>query len=343
MFRKILPFIEIKLVNNNIDYDFENYTDLKEANDIRRINDIFEIIFNSNDNKEIKEFILNTSICPKFEGCSSLLYIPKTKTIRCASCNNGYVLDSENNICKKINYDINCNLENIGTKTNPIYSCKSCYDDKQILIQYENGVKECFYHFELPDEDEICIEGKATSEYIKPLYNCTTCLYGFIPVYSKFFQRIICKENNQESDPTNDVSFDKLDGIVYIEAKNGLYDKNYFTPDGQRCFYMPGCKGEYSFSIDINNMLKCESGCIDGYIESFKGICQKCENVNYGCTKCHYENNNYPSDYSGIKKQRRFQCDICEEGYILNDEGKCKSCSEFYNGCEKCSKDETKN
>ena len=350
--KKEYPLIYIKLLNGNIDYDFDNYADLKETDDIRGLSDLIgnDFNFNSINNKEMKEFILNTPICQNFEGCSRLIYIPKTKTIHCLECFSRYILDPKNNICKRIDYDINCNLENIGTKTNPKYSCKSCYYDTAILIQYENGVKECFNHFELPDEDEICIEGKATSEYIKPLYNCTSCLYGFVPIYSKFYQRIICKENNQESDPTNDVSSDLIEGINYIRAKNGLCDKNYFTPDGQRCFKcdneligMPGCKGECSFSIDINNMLKCESGCKDGYIESFKGMCQECKVVNNGCTKCHYENNNYPSDYLGIKRKRRFQCDICEEGYVLNEEGKCKICSELFNGCEKCSKDEKTN
>ena len=40
---KNYPFIGIKFVDNNIDYDFENYADIKETDDIRYINYISEL------------------------------------------------------------------------------------------------------------------------------------------------------------------------------------------------------------------------------------------------------------------------------------------------------------
>ena len=44
---------------------------------------------------------------------------------------------------------------------------------------------------------------------------------------------------------------------------------------------------------------------------SSKGICKKCEEINQGCLDCHYDNN-YPEDYKGLKRKRRFICDKCE-------------------------------
>ena len=100
---------------------------------------------------------------------------------------------------------------------------------------------------------------------------------------------------------------------------------------------MPGCKGECSFSTDRYNMISCESECKEGYIESSKGICKTCNLINEGCKQCHYEND-YPIDYIGIKKSRRFQCDYCDEGYLLTKEGKCITCQYLFWRCEECEK-----
>ena len=80
-------------------------------------------------------------------------------------------------------------------------------------------------------------------------------------------------------------------------------------------------------------MIKCESECKNGYIEISEGICELCSNVNNGCYECHYENE-YPSNYFGIKRKRRFVCDYCESDYIKKDE-KCFHCSSI-SMCEKC-------
>ena len=64
---------------------------------------------------------------------------------------------------------------------------------------------------------------------------------------------------------------------------------------------MPGCKGSCSFSLDRNDILKCEEECNKGYIEVSEGVCESCDSVNHGCYECHYENE-YPADYLGIKR-----------------------------------------
>jgi hypothetical protein len=52
--------------------------------------------------------------------------------------------------------------------------------------------------------------------------------------------------------------------------------------------------------------------------------------------ECHYDEQ-YPENYKGLKRKRRFVCDQCEEGYILSADGTCHTCYDFgLNNCEKC-------
>ena len=103
---------------------------------------------------------------------------------------------------------------------------------------------------------------------------------------------------------------------------------------------MEGCKGTCSFSLKRDKNILCEGGCKDDYIESSKGVCEKCENVNEGCYQCHYENN-YPADFTGIKRERRFHCDYCKDGYIKSPNGKCLTCKNYdLNYCDQCQKDD---
>jgi len=90
---------------------------------------------------------------------------------------------------------------------------------------------------------------------------------------------------------------------------------------------MSGCKGAYTFSMNRDNYLECkENGCKSGYIEISKDICKK----------CHYDNN-YPNDYKGLKRKRRFVCDQFEEGYILLANGTWHTCKELgLKDCEIC-------
>ena len=97
---------------------------------------------------------------------------------------------------------------------------------------------------------------------------------------------------------------------------------------------MLGCKSQCSFSLERNNALKCLDGCIEGYIEDPEGICRNCYLINPGCEKCHYEE--YPSDYFGIKRKRKFVCDSCDSDYYLLKDDKCTPCNFIENNCNKC-------
>lgn len=72
---------------------------------------------------------------------------------------------------------------------------------------------------------------------------------------------------------------------------------------------------------------------------------QKCETINEGCLECSYDEDikNYPENYYGIKRKRRFLCKNCAVGYKEYN-GWCFSCSSLFSHCEDCEEDiNTKN
>ena len=141
--------------------------------------------------------ILNNKLCINrpsnseyLKNCQSVEYIEESNIYKCKSCEYDYILDNKTNTCYfnntyiKDNY--NCIIENIGTNTNPIYSCSKCYKDNYLLISSENNIKFCLY----PQEElQYCKEIIANTTYINPIYNCTSCLLNHIPYDSKFFER----------------------------------------------------------------------------------------------------------------------------------------------------------
>ena len=83
-----------------------------------------------------------------------------------------------------------------------------------------------------------------------------------------------------------------------------------FSHDRKKCYRcddqnigMPGCKGACNFSTKRNDIIICEDGCKKGFIEVKKGICQTCNIANHGCYECHYEDDDYPANYTKIKRR----------------------------------------
>ena len=288
------------------------------------------------------------------KNCRKAYYFPENDTSICIDCKNKndedeieYILDN-NHICQEKNYDP-CPIENIGTETSPEYRCIKPYDNYQTfaLITNENGEKE--YIDKDNNEDLIgCVEATADTLYINSKYNCTKCSRMYIPYYSKFYDRIICQNINSKILKEKEFDIDIYNSIEEtVKAINGTCEKNYmYTPDGENCYKcdnklkgMPGCKGKCNFSWKRNDSIKCEDGCKNGYIESSEGICSLCNDINKGCHECHYENN-YPLNYKGIKRKRRFVCDYCEEGYTQSNSGECLKCNSLGLGpCNKCKLD----
>ena len=287
-----------------------------------------------------------------FQFCDRVQYDEKTNSYKCSRCYyDYYVLDIKNNRCKYIyddyddNYeDYNCNIKNIGNYTNSIYSCTEKKNDNFLLTTTENNIKYCLY--KQNEEIKYCTEANINTTYINAVFDCTNCSLNFLPYYSKFFERKICQNIFDKIIKEKNISFSIFDDFDSVNmTKEGICPKNYFSPDGQKCYQcndpnigMPGCKGSCSFSLKRNDIIKCEGECDNGYIESREGICEKCENIVNGCSKCHYEQE-YPSDYLGIKRKNRFVCDSCQSGYMASGE-ECLKCSNYGLGnCEECKVD----
>jgi len=362
------PFIYLKFINDSIDYNFEYYHNISniDYDNLKSIDNILNDFNIINDN-ELKEFVLNHSICyipdnktinNTFEGCSRLLYIPKTKLFQCLECRYNYKMDYENNKCNYIGYTEYCDYENLGSETNPIYTCKKCNYDYLTLVTFKNGIKDCLYS----DEDislENCIEANASTTYLYPVFSCTKCIDNYTPFYSEFYQKIICQNNKDEIKENNTTNLTIFENITKFPVnKDGNCEENYFTPDNKSCYHcnaedigMPGCKGKCSFSLKRNDIILCESGCEDGYLEVSKGICEKCSNLNSGCNKCHYEKKNYSLDYPYLPyyfyyfEMLVFVCDKCGTKLeLLKDGLDCDKCKKVGNKedekCNQCLKND---
>ena len=124
--------------------------------------------------------------------CRIAEYIETNDTYICISCVEGYSLDNETNTCKqsiqvKMNlrpgFD-NCYARNIGTYSNPIYSCMYCYYSNYILATTETGANFC-----VQKEGELkgCTRAYVNTTYLNNVYNCTSCIDDYIPYYNIFF------------------------------------------------------------------------------------------------------------------------------------------------------------
>jgi len=222
--------------------------------------------------------------------------------------------------------------------------CNSHFSLDSILVK-EGNVSFCApsFSFELSN----CLSVDVDTTYYDNNYNCTSCLNNHFPHYSKIFDKYICLDinetfQNMNDDLDSDLDTDLDDDDYYkdydkIEAIKGECPNNtFFTLDGKYCYKCKemGCKSQCTISLKGINIVKCLDGCQDGYIEKSKGICIKCDLASTGCNKCHYENE-YPTNYFGIKRKRKFICDNCSTYYAKIEE-KCTRCNYIDNHCEEC-------
>ena len=275
--------------------------------------------------------------------CRKAYYYPNNNTYQCEYCDYDYIMDEDTHLCYK-NDDELCTIGNIGTELMPRYGCIEYFYRKNefTLVTYENGEKE----YIIANGDLTgCVEAKVNTRFINSKYNCTKCSLMYTPYYSKFFDRMICQNIKAKIIKENEIDSELFKEVKEsVKAIDGKCEKDYlFTPDGQNCYRcddqlvgMPGCKGACTFSLKRNKVLKCEGECKTGYIESSEGTCSPCSDISKGCLECHY-NDEYPTGYKGIKRQRRIVCDYCEAGYIQSLSGECLDCGDFgLNNCNKC-------
>ena len=299
----------------------------------------------------------------KLTNCFIAKYFANEDKYLCYLCQNGFFLNEETNQCIEYDEKYNCEYENLGNETNPIYSCKKCKPNKTYSIDYyysnylqflnkdeiddyssdylllrEGNINFCIY----PDSNlQNCLNGIIDTTYINNKYNCTSCKKYHLPYYSQYYERIICQSILNEIKTSQNINLNNYLNYNVSETINGECPNNtLFTPDGKYCYKcnssigMPGCNSQCSFSLKKNDIIKCLDGCREGYIESSEGICQKCSDVNDGCTKCYY--GEYPINYFGIKRKRKFVCSICNSNFYILKDDKCIKCDKIQKGCVKC-------
>ena len=336
------PFIYLLLENNSMDNNIDNYYNISYINNNMKI--LYLFLYADNIEETIKNFTLDNQIClnisknnlrEKYSHCERVIYNPINDSFDCFKCEYNYNFSSENKTCfpkeEEVDYDIYCSDETNGISSNLERACNKCHNYDETLVTYESGNKTCISNEKAL---ENCITANATSNYIKNLYNCTSCRDDHILYYSKYYGRYMCHNVFEKIIKSKNISLDKFKGEESITTgENG-----YFTPDGKKYYKcdneivgMPGCKGNCSFSDSRENTILCLDGCKEGYIESSPNICEACDSINAGCYQCHYENS-YPENYSGIKRERRFICDYCKDGYIRSEDEKCISYRE--EGCK---------
>jgi len=298
------------------------------------------------------------------KNCDKAYYFPDNNSYICTDCRYGYTLDNNTHLCivklkendynPTYNQEYYCTVVNKGSEENPSYSCLNYWNDniQFTLVTYESGQTE---FLAAKNELEGCISANANTTYNKTSFNCNKCYYGYALYYSKFFGRYICQNIKggviRKKEISEDIEeiYQKIDEKVNA-TEDKTCDKDYlFTPDGKYCYKCdnenignPGCKGGCTYSLERNDIIKCQGECKAGYIEVSEGVCASCNSINEGCYECHYETE-YPSNFTGIKRKRRFFCDYCLEGYLKSPYDTCISCEDDLDldYCNRCKIDLT--
>lgn len=306
------------------------------------------------ENDELKACFNHSKIGESFHNnlkyCRYANYTPKSGDYFCQGCQDGYILNNSTNICEKAkkedkekendfyynNNNFYCNISINETGILSKYFCRKWdyYYGELVfftLVTFENNQKK---FIEMNGELEGCEEATGDTTYIKTKYDCTKCSYGYALYYSRFFGRYICQNMKMKITRKQEISLEDYEDDIIVPTNNEtkLCDKEYlFTPDGENCYRCdaegignPGCKGNCSYSLERNNIIKCEGECKTGYIESSQGVCSPCDMISKGCHECHYENNEENiTDDLGIIRKRNFVCDYCQEGYFNSPSGGC--------------------
>ena len=285
-------------------------------------------------------YILDNGYCykkatnPFLDYCLLLSY--NNGFYSCLSCSSNRAsvyLDSDK-ACENKYYDCT-SFENIGSKINPIYSCKYCSSGDTTII-YENNVKDCLYNI----LQKRCNTAKVDTYYYTNRYSCLECRSMYFLSYSDYYEDKVCKYI-YEDEPANNISL--YDSDVGTPTTNGKCSDKYFTRNGKVCIKcddedkgMPGCGGKCSFKLNRENQLQCEAGkCKENYFETLPGKCALCSSAISYCEKCEYTLNEETTPKFRPIRKRRLICNKCSEGLFLSN-GECLSCSQMIPGCNNC-------
>jgi len=281
------------------------FVDYKDKNDeIKNILQNNDISLESLE-EDIRDIIENGDLCInnideniELRKCLEVEYI-SNNDYKCSKCINGYQLDNSNNHCIQIN--------EIEVKE---LSKKEC-NSNTIVIKAENDT----FCEEPIGKLEGCSNGtKAITKYVNTIYNCYNCSLNYMPSFNYFENRWKCgRAGERPFEIAQELPSDAYKGIDRDNSTiNGTCSiQEAFSPNGIDCYRcnndkvgMPGCKGSCSYALDRVHIIECEGECLSGYIETSKGVCELCEEINKGCLNCIY-NKSYPAGFSGIKRENR--------------------------------------
>ena len=321
-------FDDCEKMCNNMNYAWVDYKFYSET--------IVNILKNKTNidyqlNQEIQIIIDNGDLClnnienNQFRKCSKVEYNINTKTYKCSQCIKNYDFKDSNGKCIQI-------IEFEEEDTN-------ICNNETILVNAEKGS----FCSKPIGELEGCINAVADTSYFYTKYNCTKCSFNYLLYYSHFYKRNLCVGIKGKIEISKEIPSNSFDGIEGYKTTGGKCKEGAFTPDGIHCYKcnnkyvgMAGCQGSCTYSLQRNQIIECQGNCSTNYLETSKGLCETCEEINNGCKECYYDEN-YPDEYSGFKRIRRFVCKKCHENYYLGKDAKCHHCSEYgLTNCEIC-------
>ena len=247
---------------------------------------------------------------PNLRGCLHATHNQETNIYECSSCKSGFIPIINEKTCKKP-YEISLQeycvqAKNIGTNSDPIYSCVRCYHRYYELVDIIDyrGAHDCYIRTGVLN---LCQTG--TKDENGNL-QCTKCIGNFKLIFNNGYNKEVCDVICQDD------SFKKNNWCYKCD------DKKVGNPG---CVREKGC--DY---FSGNDQLNCRE-CKVGYFEYTTGQCFQCKIGNPPCIECHFN-----------KDKDRFECDKCMDGYFVNEEKKCQliTCDEHPEvmpGCVICS------
>ena len=273
-------------------------------------------------------------------GCSSCQPFG-IKGFYCTDCDSGYILlEGKCVLLENDDFKYCKEIENIGTKNEPFYSCLKCISYRYIFTIKDNGSKDCV---EPSDENDLYKCSYSHTENVgKNNYTCTQCNSIYELEYDETRKKELCKSCKKgyyKNGNTNNFYCSKCSNQIYdcIECHKDdsniicdVCDKGYILTKNNKCVECPkNCK---KCSEDENSNIICDEYKIPFFINN-KGSIDSCLNYIDNCAKCSYSNSN----------DENLVCDKCLEDYFKNKDGLCEHCyinTDINPACISCTDDE---
>ena len=273
-------------------------------------------------------------------GCSSCQPFG-IKGFYCTDCDSGYILlEGKCVLLENDDFKYCKEIENIGTKNEPFYSCLNCISYRYIFSIKDNGSKDCV---EPSDENDLYQCSYSHTENIgKNNYTCTQCNSIYELEYDETRKKELCKSCKKgyyKNGNTNNFYCSKCSNQIY-DCKEchkddsniicDVCDKGYILTKNNKCVECPkNCK---KCSEDENSNIICDEYKIPFFINN-KGSIDSCLNYIDNCARCSYPNTN----------DENLVCEKCLEDYFKNKDGLCEHCyinTDINPACISCTDDE---